>query len=121
VAFYAGKGGNVAVGAVNWKLREWSLPMNCDIIDTTNFLSGGFRENIAGLVGADMRLRGPYDAGSMAMTVGNTYSITLLVGGAVTFAVTARIENVTPSVNVEGAAEIEVSAKTTGTFAAAIT
>ena len=121
MAIFSGKSGNVAIDTVNWKLREWTLDMDTDIVDVSNFLSSGKRENLDGLTKASISCRGPYDTGSMALTSGNTANFVLKVGGAITFTVTARIAKIRPSVNVEGAGEIEINAESTGNFTAAIT
>ena len=118
--FVAGKLGSVSVGTLAWRAKEWSYPMKADLVDVTNFSSGGFREKLAALIGASVRIKGNHDTAAMAMTCGSTYTITLGVGGGVSFSASFIIDGLTPSTNVEGAAEIEVSGQTTGTFTAAI-
>lgn len=121
MAFYAGKDGSVTVGAATWKLSEWTLDIETDILDTTNFESGGKRENIEGLTKATITGKGPYDAGAMALTSGASVEWVLTVGGLITFTVTARTGKMKVSTNVEGKAELEVNAESNGTFTAAIT
>lgn len=95
--------------------------MHADAVDTTNFDStNGKRENIEGLGNAMLSLEGPYDQGVMAFTAGQTYAFTLNAGVSA-FAVTCRITDITPTVNVEGVAVLKIDAVSTGDFTPAST
>lgn len=119
--FLAGKGGAVTVDTNAWSLQEWSLEIQTNLIDVTTFTAGGYRVKLAGLTGARITARGPYDSGAMAMTSGNEYDFVLKVSNAVSFAVTALVGQIVIGTNVEGAAQVTVSAESTGSFTAAIT
>lgn len=121
MAFYSGKDGSFKVGAAAWRLREWTLDMDTAAVDTTNFESGGFKENIAGLTGGTITARGPYDSAAMALTSGTSYTVTLTVGGLIDFAVPARVTKISLTTNVEGKAEVSITAETNGSFTASIT
>jgi hypothetical protein len=121
MAFYAGKTGSVTVGAAVWKLSEWTLDFETDIVDVSNFASSGYRENVAGLTKATITGKGPFDSGSMALTSGTQYSITLgLNSGGVTFVIPARVGKISLATNVEGKPEVSFTAESTGTITAAI-
>jgi len=119
--FYAGKDASVQVGATNWKLSEYNLELDADILDTTNFGSGGYKENIAGLSFAKIQAKGPYYTGGSAMTAGASYTITITVGGAVTFAIPFRIGNIKVTGDVKGVQMVEFSGESNGSLTAAVT
>lgn len=119
--FLAGKGGSVSIEDSSWSLSEWSLEMGANLLDVTTFAAGGYRVKLAGLVGARITVRGPYNAGAMPLTVGAEADFILGVGGGVTFTVTALIGQIVPSTSVEGFAQVTIQAESTGSFTAAIT
>lgn len=120
-AFYSGKDGNVAVGATDWRLSSWDLEFNVDILDVTNFESSGAKENIEGLKSAKISAKGPYYTGGMAMTAGTAYTITLTVGGAITFSASFRIGTIKITEDVDGVAMVEFTGESNGSVTAAIT
>jgi hypothetical protein len=121
IAFYAGKSATISIAASTKKLRNWTFKMHGDAVDTTNFNStNGKRENVAGLANGVVTAEGPYDQGSLALTVGNTYEF-ILNAGSSSFTVTARITDLTPSVAVDGVAVVNIEAVSTGDFTAATT
>lgn len=80
--FVAGKVGYVYVddgidGPQAWKLGKWSYKPRAKIVPRNNFMSGGLDENLAGFIGADIRIEGPYSIGEMPVTVGETYLVYL--------------------------------------------
>lgn len=120
MAFLAGKSADVVIGAQSYKFREWRAPMKTDIIDTTNFSSGGFRENIAGLTSSTVTLRGLHDSTLMAFTSGNSYTLILKSSAAVTYTIIARLETLETGTTVEGAVEAILTFQSNGVFTAAI-
>jgi hypothetical protein len=121
---WGGKYGSVSVGAVNpvlFPFGEWTVAMDGDDPDTTNFISGGCAENIDGIHEGTITLRGPWKVGAMPLVRGNLYTFNLGVGGGVTIPVPARVKTITPSQKVRGKSEVEVTAKTCGVFTPAIT
>jgi hypothetical protein len=120
MAFLAGKSADVVIGVTSYKFREWRATMRGDIIDTTNFGSSGYRENIAGLVGASITLRGLHDSTAMAFTVGTSYTLILKSSASVSYTVSARLETIETGTTVEGAVEAVLTFQSTGSFTAAI-
>lgn len=100
-----------------WRLKEFQLAMNGQIIDVTNLLSGGQKENAAGLQGAKITGKGPYDVKAMTMVVGNLYLFTMTLVSynfTIAFVVPARVADINLSSSVEGVAEINISAESSG-------
>lgn len=121
-SYYAGKGASVSIGATSaWTAKEWQLEIDTDAVDTTNMTSQGFRENISGLTKAQITVRGPYFAGGSPITSGTVYTFGLNVGGGIGFSVPGRVTKLRPSTDVEGVAQLEVSAESTGVFTASVT
>ena len=85
-----------------------------------NFNGGGFQQVVAGLTGGTINLTGPWDVGNMPLTCGNSYSFTLAVNNTVNILVSAIVNNITIDDDVEDAARVKVSAKTNGSFTAAL-
>lgn len=120
MAFLAGKTADVKIGATSYKFREWRINAKTDIIDTTNFSSSGYRENIAGLTGATIDLKGLLDSTAMAFTTGTSYVLILHSSVSVTLTVTARLETIATGTTVEGAVEANLTFQSTGSFTSAI-
>lgn len=120
MGFLAGKSGGVTVGAAVWKLSEWGMDVQTEAIDVTNFESGGFKENIAGLTSAALTFKGKFDSTAMAMTTGTSYSFVLEASGSVSYTVTARVTSIRLTTNVVGAVEVEGAAESTGSFTPSI-
>ena len=120
MAFLAGKSADVVIGVTSYKFKDWRASMKGDIIDVSNFSSGGYRENIAGLVGATITLKGHLDSTAMAFTVTTSYTLLLKSSAGVTLTVTARLETIDHGAPVEGAVEVTLTFQSTGAFTAAI-
>lgn len=120
MSFYAGKNASIGDGTHNLTASDWTLELHTDIIDTTNFTSQAYQENIAGVFRATISASGPYNGGIGANTVvvlGATTSFSLAVGGAgPTFTTTCRVERIVIKTSVRGAAEFDFSAQSTGTW-----
>jgi hypothetical protein len=121
MAFYSGKNGSVAVGNTTYKFSDWSLNMDGNLPNVTNFSSSGCRENLDGINEADITLSGPYDAGNMAFARNTVYTLVLTVGSSITFSVPARSKGLNVTQKVEDAGRISATFQSTGTFTAAIT
>lgn len=117
----SGKSGSVQIGASLYAFGAWELEMAGDLPDVTTFSSNGYRENVDGVAEANLTLRGPYAPGSMPLVKGTVYTFSLNVSNSVSFSVPARVKSLRPSVDVKGAAQIQVVAESTGAFTAAIT
>lgn len=120
MAFLAGKGGGVTVGVAVWKLSSWTLDMQTDALDVTNFESSGYKENIAGLTSGRISARGPFDSTAMALTAGTSYTFTLEVSSTVSYTVTARVTNISTTTDVTRPVEVSITAESTGSFTASI-
>ena len=116
MAFYAGKNGSVSIGGTTQPLTSWSMEVQSEPIDVTNFSSSGFAESEAGITSANITCSGPYD-GSSGATVGATAAFVLKyeqVGAG--FTVTARVTNVSINDEVRGVAQVNITAQSTGSF-----
>jgi hypothetical protein len=118
---YAGTAGSITFGAVAWELSEWSFEASANLLDITTFAAGGYRVKIPGLVAGRITARGPYETGSMALTVGAAVSVAMTVGGAITFTVPCIVGSISVSQAVEQFGQVSVSLESTGSFTAAIT
>lgn len=116
--FYAGKDAWFIVGGVRYPMKEWSLTIENSRIDVTNFESvGDFREFLSGFKDGTVTAKGPFKTELARLTPGGSAAFTLGVGGAVSFTIdNCVIVNLKYGTNVEGAAEVEVTAKTNGSF-----
>ena len=81
----------------------------------------GYKENIFGLASAKITARGAYPSTDCAITLGASVAFVLGMGGGISFTVTARVSNITPSTDTAGVAEISVSAESNGSFSASVT
>lgn len=116
MAFYAGKSGSASVGGSTQPLTDWSMEVNSEPVDVTNFSSSGYAESEAGITSANITCSGPYD-GTSGATVGGAIAFVLKyepVGAG--FTVTGRVTNVTVSTNVRGVAMVNITTQSTGTF-----
>lgn len=120
MATLAGKSGYIALGNTNYAFASWTADITTDAIDTTSFGSAGFRENLAGLTGAKVSARGPYNNTAMALASGSSYAFVLGMSASVTFNTTARIDSISVSTDVTKAVEVSITAQSTGSFTASI-
>lgn len=58
---YAGKSGSVTIGGTAKPLAEWTVEIDGDPIDYTNFTSSGWRQFVCGLKKATIKASGPYN------------------------------------------------------------
>lgn len=125
MAIWGGKYGYVAVeiGGVPTRVKfaEWTLSIDGDDPETTNFESAGFYEDVEGIHNGTLTLNGPWDVGTMPITRGLQYIFHLGVGTGVEIPVPARVKTIAPSQKVRGKSEVSVTAKTNGTFTPSIT
>ena len=89
---YAGKASSVNDGSVTQKFAEFTLTVDGDVVDTSNYTDGGFLSNIDGNNWATIDLSGPYNTGVMTYTRGATATWVFTVGGAVAFSIPCRIK-----------------------------
>lgn len=118
--FIAGKSGYVYIDDVTaWALAKWRYKPRAKILPRNTFKANGKDVNIAGFVGADVTLEGPYDVGMPApLEVGNTYTVYLGIDASTPaeFTLTVRIADVDISNDAEDGPMWVVSAQSTGDF-----
>jgi hypothetical protein len=145
--YLSGKQGSVSYNSNSYSFAEWRLAMKAILPKITNFTTAGFGAYIVGVFEAGITLSGPYNYGNMGFSLGgvlgtggaaatpgslslpnasNTptapgpYQITLGFTSAINIVVQALIESIDIDNKVEDGPKITVSAKSTGSFQAAI-
>lgn len=121
MAFYSGKSGSVNIAGTTQPLTDWSADMKVEVIETTNFGSGGVATNEAGIASIEISANGPYD-GSAGASPGDSAIFILSTSSAVgapSFTVTARISSIKIDQSVKDVAKISYSATSNGTFTVA--
>lgn len=118
MAFFTGKTGSVSIGGSTQPLTDWSADFKVENVDVTNFASGGYQANEAGIASAEISANGPYD-GSIGLQPGASGTFILTASsdvGAPSFTVAARVTSVKVDVNVKGVAMVNISATSNGSF-----
>ena len=88
MAVITGKDGSVAVGSAGsevnvTKITSWSISVEADTLEFTNFGSGGWKENMGSLKSWSGSIEGFADTAQTAtIAVGTTVSVVLVEGGA---------------------------------------
>jgi hypothetical protein len=118
--FYAGKVGYVTDDLSNvYAFSKWRYKPRAKIVSRNNYTSLGKDESVAGFIGADITLEGPFDAALPAvLTVGELYTFSLGIedDGPTEFVVQIRISDVEVSNDAEDAPNMTVSGVTHGGF-----
>jgi len=87
MAVITGKDGSVAVGSLGaevnvTKITSWSISIEADTLEFTNFGSGGWKENMGSLKSWSGSIEGFADTAQTAtLAVGTTVSVVLVEGG----------------------------------------
>jgi hypothetical protein len=121
MAFYSGKSGSVNIAGTSQPLSDWSADMKMEVVETTNFGSGGVATNEAGIASIEISANGPYD-GSAGASPGDSAIFILSTSSAVgapSFTVTARISSIKIDTSVKDVAKISYSATSNGSFTVA--
>lgn len=107
MAYYAGKTGFVTVGATRIPLEEWSMELEVEEVDATNFESYGMNSIMSGMRGGTISASGPYESvadGGVLTTfqAGSVVSVELgvLQTGTLGFTVNVILTGVTIGNNV---------------------
>lgn len=108
--FYAGKNASFTIGGVTYPMDTWSIAIETEEVEVTNFQSGGQKSLIAGIQSGTVSASGPYNG--TAPSSGALASFTFAVApgvliGAAPFQV--LITSVTVDTSVKEKATIEVS------------
>lgn len=61
MAFFSGKLGWLAVNGLSYPMEEWSLDIEIEEVEVTNFQSGGFKSLMNGIAGGTFSASGPYN------------------------------------------------------------
>lgn len=115
-----GPSGSVLVGGVAYAFGKWRVSFKSGLPKVNNFTSA-YQQLVAGLLSATLSLEGPYDGGNMPLTAGVSYAFTLKFSNAITLTVTAYVESIDPSQDIEDAARVSVTAQSSGSFTASVT
>jgi hypothetical protein len=121
-SFVSGVVGYVQVGTLTtsrYAFKKWTLKMMAALPKMSNFLSS-YQRVVAGLISGQLTVEGPYDGNSMAFTAGGSYVWVLGLSASISITVTALIEDITPTNDVDDAPRVTITAQSDGTFTAAI-
>lgn len=122
--FYNGKNGFLQIGGLSYPMEEWSLDIEIEEVEVTNFMSGGFKSLLGGIAGGSVSASGPFDgtipfsptlAGVIAGNAGQgalgTFTFGLGVGTSITWPV--LITGASIGQNVKEKATLEISGSLT--------
>jgi hypothetical protein len=124
--FIAGKFGYVKTGiapGVAWAFNRWSYHPRAKILPKNTFVAGGYDDNIAGFIGADVRLEGPVDSTQTTMlTVGDvvTLALGITATGPIEFTLDVRIVDIEVTNDAEDEPHMTVNAVSKGSFNPAV-
>lgn len=119
---YAGKASIVNDGTTARKFDSFTLTIDGDVVDTSNYLDAGFLSNIDGNSWVQAELDGPYDTGAMTYTRGAQLTWTFTVGGSVSFAVPMRLKTIKVTSKYKGTdpTRVTLSLVSNGSFTPAL-
>lgn len=117
MAVITGKDGSVAVDATNVTLiTSWSINVEADTLEYTNFGSGGWKENMGSLKSWSGSIEGFADTAQNAtIAVGEEVAVVLVEGGAGSTTYTGNAIVTSKSVDSSTADLVTVSFDFTGT------
>jgi predicted secreted protein len=116
MAVITGKDGSVSVDATNVTLiTSWSISIEADTLEFTNFGSGGWKENMGSLKSWSGSIEGFADTAQAAtLAVGSTVTVVLVEGGAGSTTYTGDAIVTSKSVDASTADLVTVSFDITG-------
>lgn len=123
MAKFAGTGGKLMVGtSTAAEIKSWSIDGGADMLDVTNFGSGGWKENIAGLREWSASVEGNWDmtdtngqkALQDAWLNGSSVAVKFYVDGTKNYSGSAYISGLSPEVAVDDAATVSIDLQGTG-------
>lgn len=126
MAFFNGKNGSLTIGGVVYPMEEWSLDIEIEEVEVTNFMSGGFKQVMGGIAGGSVSASGPYNGTSPITTTPNGVTVGNIGYGAigqfdfglaagVGFSWPVLVTGVSIGQNVKEKATIEISGSLTNT------
>ena len=116
----SGIGAATTVGGVTYAFGKWRLSFKSGLPKVNNFTSV-YQQLVVGLLSATLTLEGPYDGGNMPLTAGTSYVFVCKWSNAIILTVTALVESIDGSQDIEDAGRVTVTAQTSGSFTASIT
>ena len=121
MAFYPGRASSVTISATARPFSQYDLDFKGEIVDTTNFTSSGYQENVLGITSCTANFSGPYD-GAESLAPGDSVAVTFATGGGgPSFAPTVRISSIKLTTAARNQAkQIAVSGESNGTFSVTI-
>ena len=94
MAFFPGKSASVTIAASARPMDTFEMDFTSEIIDTSNFSSSGYGENVAGMFDINVSWSGPYDAAE-GVTQGDSVAVTFAAGGAgLSAVITNRVSSI---------------------------
>lgn len=106
--FYAGKNASLSIGGVAYPMDTWSIAIETEEVEVTNFQSVGQKSLIAGIQGGTVSASGPYNG--TAPSSGALAQFSFGVGGGIFIGpYQILITSVTVDTSVKEKATIEVS------------
>lgn len=117
MAVITGKDGSVAVDSTNVsQITSWSISIEADTLEFTNFDSAGWKENKGSLKSWSGSIEGFADTAQTAtLAVGSTVTLTLVEGGSGSSTYTGDAVVTSKSVDSSTAELVSVSFDFTGT------
>ena len=115
----SGTSGSVTVGGATYAFGKWRLSLKAGLPKVNNFTSV-YQQLVVGLLSATLTLEGPYDGGNMPLTAGTSYVFVCKFSSTYTLTLTALVESIDPSQDIEDAGRVSVTAQTSGSFTASI-
>jgi hypothetical protein len=117
MAVITGKDGSVAVDSTNVsQITSWSISIEADTLEFTNFDSAGWKENKGSLKSWSGSIEGFADTAQTAtLAVGDTVTLTLVEGGSGSSTYTGDAVVTSKSVDSSTAELVSVSFDFTGT------
>ncbi len=124
MAFFAGKGGTVAIGTLAIApVTDWSIDYKSDPIETTNFSDEGYASHVYGIRSCDISASGPYNGGAggqPGLTVAGVDTLVTFTfetgGDGPSFEIEAVLTSVKIDQSIKDVAKISYTATSTGAF-----
>lgn len=121
--FYSGKNGTVTADGTNIQVVDWTANFNAEIHDVTNTASGGYADNVAGILEADGTFVGHWDGtvnlfnDPPDLEPGNVVTATLTAGDSGdVFTLSIRVKTVTIENQTRGTVKYTVNWQSKGSY-----
>lgn len=113
--FFSGKNGYFIANGITYPMEEWSLDIEVEEVEVTNFMSGGFKSLLGGIAGGSVSASGPYGGTSpLAETLtGTVVSFTFGLSAGAAFTYPVLITGISFGQNVKEKATLEISGSLT--------